>query len=85
LYTKKYIYEQLPPGVLPELERRNPTRRSKSGKTYRSHARHQLLTDEVGDPHLEKQIVAVMTLMRASTDWKMFDYLFKRAIHDRWK
>ncbi|MGH9621282.1 MAG: P63C domain-containing protein, partial [Bryobacteraceae bacterium] len=60
--VNKYVYEQLPPGVLDELRRRNP--RVDGG--YRRHKFHQLLTADTGNPHLDKQISTVTTLMRIS-------------------
>jgi len=69
------IYEQLPPGVLPELRRRNPTLPS----GYRRYKHPQLLTPETGHPHLDKQIVAVTTLMRVAEDKPSFLRLFRRA------
>ncbi|MEV0646127.1 P63C domain-containing protein [Phytomonospora sp. NPDC050363] len=71
----KYIYEQLPPGVLDELRDRNP--RNERGN--RRYAHHQLLTSDTGHPHLDKQISTVTTLMRASVDKAMFEDLFERA------
>lgn len=76
--TNKLIYEKLPPGVLPTLRQKNPvdptTRR-------RKHKHTQFLTDEVGNVHLEKQIAAVTTLLRATPDgqWKLFETLFNHA------
>jgi hypothetical protein len=76
--TNKLIYEKLPPGVLPQLQRKNPvdatTRR-------RKHKHFQFLTDDVGDVHLEKQITAVTTLLRATPDgqWPLFQSLFNHA------
>ncbi len=78
-YTNKYIYEQLPDGVLDELRRRNPSRRGSSGRIDRSYKHTQFLTKQVGEPHLDNQILAVMTLMRASPNWTIFKKLFKRA------
>jgi hypothetical protein len=76
--TNKLIYEKLPPGVLPQLKRSNPvlpeTKR-------RKHKHFQFLTDTVGNVHLEKQITAVTTLLRATPDgnWKLFETLFNHA------
>lgn len=69
------IYEKLPPGVLPELQRRNPT--NESG--YRRHRHHQFLTPDLGHPHLSNQVAAVTTLMRASENKDIFKRLFDRA------
>src|SRR5205814_1919222 len=41
------IYDPLPPGVLTELQARNPT--NERGRRRWKH--HQLLTEDIGDPH----------------------------------
>ena len=71
----KWIYEQLPPGVLDELQRLNP--RQSGG--YRAHKHHQLLTPDTGNKHLDKQISTVTTLMRISDNRTQFDEHFTRA------
>jgi hypothetical protein len=76
--TNKLIYEKLPPGVLDELRTRNPV----NPDTKRRRMKHfQFLTDSVGSPHLERQITAVTTLLRATPDgqWKFFEMLFNQA------
>lgn len=72
--TNEIVYEKLPPGVLDELRRRNP---SVDGKRQRKH--HQFLTQEIGHPHLDKQIAQVTALMRVSSTWNGFMKLFKKA------
>jgi P63C domain len=76
--TNKLIYDKLPPGVLPELRRRNPT---DPVTRRRRHKHHQLLTNDVGNPHLHNQITAVTTLFRATPDgnWRFFEILFNQA------
>jgi len=71
----KYVYEQLPPGVLDELQRINP----RTPKGYRSHKHHQFLTADTGNPQLDKQISTVTTLMRISQNKSEFEMLFERA------
>jgi hypothetical protein len=71
----KYIYEQLPPGVLVELRKRNPV--TESG--YRKHKHFQLLTADTGSPHLDKQIVATTTIMKVSDDQADFEDNFDKA------
>lgn len=76
--TNKLIYDTLPPGVADEIRRRNPvdpvTKRRKK-KNF------QLLTDDPGDVHIDRQIASVTTLLRASPggQWKFFEMLFKNA------
>lgn len=73
--TNQLVYEKLPLGVLEELKNKNPI--VKSGR--RKYKHHQFLTDDIGNPHLEKQIAAVVPLMRASPNWLAFKRLFARA------
>lgn len=72
---KHYIYEQLPKGVLTELERLNP--RNQKGNRPRKH--HQHLTATTGNVHLDKQINTVITLMKISRDRREFEDFFERA------
>ncbi|MDM8346244.1 P63C domain-containing protein [Pseudochrobactrum sp. sp1633] len=74
-FTNKYVYEALPDGVLEELRNKNPENKRRN---------HQYLTEEVGHPHLERQITAATTLMRASDTWATFKKLFD-AVQSRAK
>lgn len=76
--TNRLIYEKLPPGVLMELRRKNPT---DPVSKRRKHKHHQLLTEDAGHPHLQNQITAVTTLLRATPagKWKFFETLFNEA------
>jgi hypothetical protein len=76
--TNKLIYEQLPPGVFDDLRRKNPV----DPVTKRRKRKHfQFLTDDVGNPHVDKQITAVTTLLRATPtgQWRFFETLFNQA------
>lgn len=76
--TNRLIYDRLPPGVHDELRRKNPT----DPVTKRRKKKHfQLLTEHVGEPHLDGQLKAVITLLRAtpSGQWKFFEMLFNNA------
>jgi hypothetical protein len=76
--TNTLIYDTLPPGVADELRRRNPI----DPVTKRRKKKHfQLLTDDPGDVHVDRQIAAVTTLLRASPrgQWKFFEMLFRQA------
>jgi P63C domain len=65
--TNTLIYEKMPPGVKDELVRLNPI----DPATKRRRTTHHVhLTDEIGNPHLERQINAVTTLLRATPDGK---------------
>lgn len=74
--TNSLIYEKLPPGVLEELKRRNPVDpETKRRKTHH----HRVLTEEIGHPHLEKQIVSVTTLLKISSTRDEFFKHFGKA------
>lgn len=73
--TNSLIYEQLPQGVLDELKTKNP-RDPHSKRRKRKH--HQFLSEDVGNPHLEKQILVVTTLLSISDDWQDFCRLFAK-------
>jgi len=73
--TNNLVYEKLPTGVLDELKRRNP----KDEKGRRKVQHHRLLTLDIGSPHLEKQLVAVTTLLKVSPNWPAFKRHFSRA------
>jgi len=73
--TNELIYRQLPDGILDELKKKNPT---VSEKKRRRTLHYRYLTEDIGDPHLQKQIIAVTTLLSVSDDWKEFIKLFSR-------
>jgi hypothetical protein len=73
-FINAFIYKSLPPGVLEELQNRNPV--SESGR--RKHKHFQLLTEDTGHPALDKQITSVATLMAVSNDKPEFVRLFKK-------
>jgi hypothetical protein len=71
----KYIYGQLPPGVLEELRRLNPV--TETGWRKRKHFQH--LTADTGNEHLDRQITAVITLMRVSDSKDELERNFAKA------
>lgn len=70
----KYVYEQLPPGVLDELRSLNPITNGR-----RAHKHHQYLSDGTGNVHLDRQISTVTTLLRISDDKHQFEVMFDKA------
>jgi hypothetical protein len=74
-YTKDLIYDRIAPGLLTELEAKNPV--LPSGR--RKGAHHQLLTEDIGIPKLAEHFGSVVTLQRISQDWPSFMMLM-----DRW-
>lgn len=50
--TENIVYKRLPDGILEELKRLNP--KDESGRRKQRH--HQFLTDDIGNPHLEKHV-----------------------------
>jgi len=58
----KYVYGELPTGVLDELRRLNPV----TDHGYRKRKHFQYRTADTGNEHLDRQIMTVITLMRIS-------------------
>lgn len=75
--TNEIVYKRLPPGVLDELQRLNP---SVTEDGYRKYKHHQFLSGDIGNPHLEKHLAVVIALMRASSSWRKFVALLERAV-----
>ena len=75
VYTNNIVWDRLAPGVLEELQRPNP--KTETGTRRVKH--HQYLTLEVGHPALQKHLVGVMALMRASLKWDQFMRSLQRA------
>ncbi|TZF93534.1 hypothetical protein FW781_17725 [Chryseobacterium panacisoli] len=77
-WTKKLIYEQLPAGILEELEKNVP----KSNVGNKTARLHQLLTEDIGNPHLTAQINQMVTLFQLSDNmqhmWGQFNKLKSR-------
>ena len=71
----KYIYGELPNGVLGELRRLNPV----TERGYRKRKHFQHLTANTGNEHLDRQITSVMTLMRISENKDDLEYYFAKA------
>lgn len=73
-YTKDLVYKRLAPGILEELEKKNPI---ESGRRKSKH--HQWLTIDVGHPALAQHLHAVIGLMRISGTWDQFMLFVDRA------
>lgn len=78
-YTKDLIYERLAPGILEEMEVRNP--RNEKGNRKTKH--HQWLSDDLGIPKLAEHFAAVLALQRAYDDWDNFYTAINRALPKR--
>ena len=74
-YTNDIIYARLVPGVLRELQEKNPV----TEKGYRKKRHHQWLTGNIGHPALREHITGVLALMRASSNWDQFYRMVQRA------
>ena len=74
-FTKEFVYNEMSPEVLQELENKNPT--LENGKRRRKH--HQHLTGDIGVPHLERHLTKLVTVMQLSDSVDDFRENFKRA------
>lgn len=66
--TDDLIYKRLAPGIRTELRKLVP--RDEKGRLVTKLHRH--LTDEIGNPKLEKHIAVTMALMDVSPSWREF-------------
>ncbi len=73
-HTKDIVYYRLSPGIIEELEIRNPI---ENGRRRTKH--FQWLTDDVGHPALAQHLHAVITLMRVSQTWEQFKQMLDLA------
>jgi hypothetical protein len=74
-FINKYVYEALPPGVLDELKRLLP----KNGNGNRRAKLWQYLTVDTGSPHLDRQLLADITLMQVSETKGQFEDNFEKV------
>lgn len=77
--TKNIVYSRLAPGILEELEKKNPPNEN----WHRKARHHQWLTEDIGHPALAQHLHAVMALMRISKDWDQFKLMLDRAFPKR--
>ncbi len=80
-YTIDLVYERIAPGLVDELEKRNP--KSESGHRKTKH--HQWMTEDIGHPALANHIHAVMGLMRAADSWEQLMLMVDRAFPKKGK
>lgn len=74
-FINNLVYERIAPGLLKELEAKNP--KDVHGNRHQKH--HQWLSEDVGDPALTAHIHSVIAFMRASADWQQLINLMDRA------
>ncbi|SIR00521.1 P63C domain-containing protein [Alkalispirochaeta americana] len=73
--TKDVVYKRLAPGILEELEHRNPP----VSPGVRKVRHHQFLTDDIGHPTLRDHISGVIAIMRISDNWPDFRHKIIKA------
>ena len=77
--TNDLVYSRLAPGVLAELQKRNPT----VSPGYRRNKHHQWFTPDLGHPKLKEHLAGVMALMRAAPNWGSFYRSLQRSYPKR--
>jgi len=78
-YTNDLVYSRLAPGILEELQIRNPT--DENGRRRARH--HQWLSEDVGHSALAQHLHAVTGFLRASDTWEQFLRLVNKAFPRR--
>ena len=74
-FTKNIVWQRLAPGVAEELEQLNP----KNEAGHRRSRHHQYLTPDIGHSALQRHLIGVMAIMRASINWEQFQRSLQRA------
>lgn len=74
-YTNDLVYERLAPGILDELQRRNPM--LSAGRRPTHH--HRWFTRDIGHPKLKEHVIGVIALMKGATSWPDFYRRLQRA------
>jgi P63C domain len=77
--VRQIIFENLPPGVLEKLDELNPA----DGKWQRKSRMSQLLSSEIGHPHVEKLVAVATMLFRVSDDKDDFWRNYKKAFQKK--
>ena len=77
--TKDIVYSRLAPGVLQELEAKNPV----DERGHRKSKHHQWLTEDIGHKALAQHLHAVLAFMRISQSWDQFYAMLNRAFPKR--
>jgi hypothetical protein len=73
--TNNIVYSRLAPGVLPEIQKRNPAINGR-----RKSKNFQWLTSDVGEPRLKEHVWAATALMKAFDDWDTYYLALDRAL-----
>lgn len=74
--TNDIVYDRLPPGVLTELRKRNPTQDETKRRKWKH---HQFLSEDFGQPDLRDHLLQVIAVMRVSRTWESFKRNFDEA------
>lgn len=74
-YTNDLVYDRLAPGILNELQQRNPTLPTGRRATHQ----HRWFTRDTGHPKLKEHIIGVVALMKGATSWPDFYRRLQRA------
>ena len=74
-YTNQIVWDRLAPGLLKELQNRNPV--GPSGNRQMKH--HQWLTDDFGHPQLQIRLQRIIGMMEGASSWGHFLELLTHA------
>lgn len=77
--TRQLVYDHLPPGVLEELERKNPP----NSKWQRKNKFFQHLSEDIGNIHVEKQVAVMTALLKGAPNKPAFWASYRRNFPDK--
>jgi hypothetical protein len=73
-FINKYVYSRLPQHVVERLRELSPVINKR-----RKHHLHRFLTEDIGEPTVDRHLASVVTLMSVASEKKHFDDMFRVA------
>src|SRR5215467_8501200 len=73
-FINRYVYSRLHPRVVERLRELSPVINKR-----RKHHLHRFLSEDIGEPTVDRHIASVVTLMSVASDKKHFDDMFRMA------
>lgn len=85
-FTRKYVYDMLPPNVWDKLDNINPLiYNSERGRWDRKHRLHQYLSEDKGLKFLREHLESIIPVMKLSSDIEDFKGKFELVYSDKIK
>ncbi|GLF84513.1 P63C domain-containing protein [Bacillus safensis] len=84
-FTRKYVYDLLPPNVWDEIDKQNPLLQTDKYYSKRKHHIHRYLSEEKGIRFLREHLESLIPVMKLSSDMEDFKEKFELVFNDKIK